>query len=334
MRIFAQKTVAISISACVLIGCSGGSLDLDVPDSQSDTSITPTTEDPTEVFRREFEQDEATFRRKLFEGEYFPSAEAVSNLVSAEGLYSQIVKGNPNLRIQGISRPICDSLTVEDLVNQAQSSRASTVFYSFNREKEMPDNVLLFEAEVVAFDVPRGESLQTLARSAVDSLALSGGECTALAKFWKICKAALDTNIETAIPGWIQDSDMIEKGCERSSRGQQSTTTVDRIADLYFPGQFLVLQTPTTKSEYRMVGAYWFLPAEWMGVMFYIETRLVLNVGRPFRSSSPSAAEVIDSASGVFKSFKEQFVKGLSNRSELPSFEDLFVRRTVLDASG
>jgi hypothetical protein len=333
MRILAQKTFAVGLSACVFIGCSGGSQDQSASDTQSESSITPTTEDPAEVFQREFEQDESTFRTKLFEGAYFPSAEDVSSLVSAENLYSQIVEGDPNLRIQGWSRPICDSLTVEDLVNQAKPSRASTTFYTFNREIEMPENVLLFEAEVVAFDVPRGESLQSLARSAIDTLALSGGECTTLAKPWKVCKAALDPNIDSAIPGWIQDADMTAKGCERFSRGQQFTTTVDRVPDLYFPGQFLVLQTPTAKSDYRWVKAYWFLPAEWMRVMFYIETNLVLNAGRPFRSSSPSAADVVDSASSVFKSFKDQFVKGLSNRSELPNFEDLFVRRTVLDTS-
>lgn len=333
MRIFAQKAFAVGVSACVFVGCSGGSQDLSTSEDQTQTSITPTTEDPKEVFRREFEQDEAVFRTGLFEGKYFPSAEDVSNLVSAEGLYSQIIEGEANRRIKGLSRSICDSLQVEDLVSQAKSSRASAVLYSFDTKKEMPDNVLLFEAEVVAFDVPQGESLQSLARSAIDALALNGGECTTLAKFWEVCKAALDLNIQTAIPGWIQETDMLTNDCIRSSKGQQFTTTVDRVPDLYFPSQFLVLQTPTEKSDYRMVNAYWFLPAEWMGVMFYIETKLVLNVGRPFRSSSPSASEVIDSASGVFKSFKDQFVKGLSNRPNLPSYEDLFVRRTVLDAA-
>jgi hypothetical protein len=333
MRNPARKTVAIGLAACVLISCSSGSQDSDVLESQTQTSITPTTEDPEVVFRREFEKDETTFRTSLFEGAYFPSAEDVSNLVSAEGLYSQIVKSEANRRIQGLSRPICDSITIDDLANQAKPSRASAVFYSFDTEIEMPENVLLFEAEVVAFDVSRGESLESLSRTAIDSVALNGGECTTLAKFWKICKAALDPTPEMAIPGWIQEADMITKGCERSSSGQQFTTTVDRVPDLYFPKQFVVLQTPTAKSDYRMVNAYWFLPAEWMGVMFYIETRLVLNIGRPFRSSSPSASEVIDSASGVFKAFKDQFVTGLSNRSELPSYEDLFVRRTVLDTS-
>lgn len=333
MRILARKILSIGLAACVLLGCSGGSQGSSASDSQPGSSITPTTEDPAEVFRREFEQDESTYLTKLFEGSYFPSADDVSNLVSAENLYSQIVEGEPNWRIQGYSRPICDSLTVDDLINQANPSRALSIFYSYNREIEMPDNVLLFLSEVVAFEIPRGESLQSLARSAIDTLALSGGECTTTAKQWKVCKASLDIRPETAIPGWIQEADMISKGCERSSRGQQFTTTVDRVPDLYFPGQFLILQSPTAKSDYRWVNAYWFLPAEWMGVMFYIETTLVLNVGRPFRSSSPSAAEVIDSASGIFKSFKDQFVKGLSNRSELPSYEDLFVRRSVLDTS-
>jgi hypothetical protein len=334
MRALPKQTVLMGLSAWILLSCSGGFQGSSASENQTQTSFTPTTEDSADLFRREFEQDEGTFRTKLFEGAFFPSAEVVSNLVSAEGLYSQIVEGEPNRRIQGLNRSVCDSLAVEDLVSLAKPSRASSIYYSYDREKEMPDNVLLFEAEAVVFDVPRQTSLQSLARSAIDSVALNGGECTTLAKFWKICKAALDPTVEAAIPGWIQETDMLTAGCERSSRGQELTTTVDRVPDLYFPNQFLILQTPTAASEYRMVNAYWFLPAEWIGVMFYIETRLVLNVGKPFRSSSPTASEVIDAASGVFKSFKDQLVKGLSNRTELPSYEDLFVRRTGLDASG
>lgn len=336
-----RNLVTSALAISLMMSCSATTADTDVGDSKTGASITSTTEDPTAVFRRDYEQDEATFRTKLFAGEYFLTAEEVGNLVSDAGLYGQYGINDPKGRITATERTVCDSLSVDDLVNLARPVKAASVGYQIAFTEEVytklsnSDKSLVFAAEIAAFDIPREQSLDSLARRVSDELALSGGECTSIAGSWnwEACSPIWESLTTSKVPGWYQHSDLVEKGCELEPSGIELSATVDKVPDLFFPEQFFVLTTPTINSDYRNVTAYWFLPAEWLGVMFYVETTLLLVNGAPFSSTSPSVAEVIDRASSVFKNFKDQFVSRLSKTKDLPSYEDLFVRQSVLTST-
>ena len=131
---------------------------------------TTTADDPAATFRKEYEQDEATFRTKLFAGEYFLTAEEVGNLVSDAGLYGQYGIDDPKGRITATERTVCDSLSVDDLVNLARPVKAASAQYQIALSDEVytklsnSDKSLVFNAEVAAFDIPREQSLESLVR--------------------------------------------------------------------------------------------------------------------------------------------------------------------------
>ena len=342
-RLRCIQNLAISVLALsLMMSCSATTADTDSGESKANSLTTTTADDPAATFRKEYEQDEATFRTKLFAGEYFLTAEEVGNLVSDAGLYGQYGIDDPKGRITATERTVCDSLSVDDLVNLARPVKAASAQYQIALSDEVytklsnSDKSLVFNAEVAAFDIPREQSLESLARRVSDELALSGGECTSIAGSWdwEACSPIWESLTTPKIPGWYQHSDLVEKGCVLEPSGIELSATVDKVPDLYFPKQFFVLTTPTVNSDYRNVSAYWFLPAEWLGVMFYVETTLLLWNGAPFSSTSPSVAEVIDRASSVFKNFKDQFVSRLSRTEDLPKYEDLFVRQSVVTSTG
>ncbi|NBO94871.1 MAG: hypothetical protein EBU79_03260 [Betaproteobacteria bacterium] len=168
--------------------CSGTTQDSNENGASLTVSTTTSAEDRAAEFRQDYELDEADFRTKLFAGDYFLSAEEVGFLVSAEGLYGRIILDEPKEMAAGNVRSICGSLTIDDLVDLANPSRASSRVYIYDYEDEAiynSPNALLFEGLVVAFDVPRDTDLESLSRTASDSIALSGGNCKNNSEVWR-----------------------------------------------------------------------------------------------------------------------------------------------------
>lgn len=329
MSVLSQKITAIGLTTCILASCAGAQSGSSVTSTTTE-SVTSTTVDSVEVFRQTLEKDEVIFRQQLFDGAYFPTTETVGDLLSIRGLSSQVEEGESGGF--GWSRQVCDSLNIEDLVALASPSKAKSINYQHSNLDDSEFGLIFF-AEVVAFDVPRDQSLKSLVRSATDSVASGGGKCLATSRLWgrDTCPVEQRKLSADAIPGWFQESDFVASGCERVKNVRQEfTTTVDRVPDLYFPNQFFIAQIFTDKSIFRWVKVFWFLPAEWLGVMFYVEASLSVNASKPFAAAAPSATEVIDAAAAAHKAFKDQFVRGLSESTGLPGYEDLFVRRSVV----
>ena len=334
-----HQRAALLMTFLLFSSCSGTTQNSSENGASMAVSTTTSAEYRAAEYRRDYELDEANFRTKLFAGDYFLSAEEVGSLVSAEGLYGQIIIDEPKGMATGTVGSICGSLTINDLVDLANPSRASSRVYIYDYEDEAiynSPNALLFSGLFVAFDVPRDTDLESLSRTTSDSIALSGGNCKNNSEVWRLdetCAAVFEEISESEIPGWYQDSDFANKGCVRESfSDSEHTTMMERATDLYFPDQFFILRTPTERSQWLWVEAHWFLPAEWLGVMLYIRTQLTLLGPNDGSVSRPTAAEVIDKAAGVFKSFKIQAVQALSRSSERPSFEDLHVRHAALEA--